>query len=372
MTVYLDCSATTPIDPEVMKIVLHYMEVEFGNAGSRTHEYGLRAKKAVELAREQVASVVAAKPDEVIFTSGATEANNLAILGLEEEGRRSRRMHIVSTQIEHKAVLEPLAEMKRKGFRVTLLPPDRGGLISAEEVSAVLCADTLLVSVMHVNNETGMIQDIERVSECLVGTGAYLHVDAAQGYGKINALKNPRIDMISVSGHKIHAPKGVGALIARRRKWDRVPLRPLLFGGGQEHGLRPGTLPVPLIAGFGAASVRALERYRSLASGDAALFRQSLIDRLADLGLEPVGDQSRSLRSMLAVALRSIDSEAAILALKQEFAVSNGAACSSSEYRESHVLAAMGISGRGFLRLSWDRPHSPEVASRIAELLRDI
>jgi cysteine desulfurase len=369
MTIYLDCNATTPIDPEVMKVVRHYMEVEFGNAGSRTHEFGLRAKQAVERAREQVGSVVDAKPDEVIFTSGATEANNLAILGLEAEGRRTGKMHIVSTQIEHKAVLEPLAELERRGFEVTLLPPNKGGWVEAARVRDSVRANTLLVTVMHVNNETGIIQDIEGIADALADSMAFFHVDAAQGFGKVDGLSRPRIDLISASGHKIHAPKGVGALVARRRKWNRVPLTPLMFGGGQEHGLRPGTQPVALIAGFGAAAVRARARYESLVSDEARVFRETLREELMGLGLAPLGDQDRGLRSTLAMSLPTVDSEAALLALKSEFAVSNGAACSSSEYRDSHVVAAMGVFGRGFLRFSWDRAHSPDLARKIAALL---
>lgn len=372
MTIYLDCNATTPIDPEVMKVVRHYMEVEFGNAGSRTHEYGLRAKQAVERAREQVASVVDAKPDEVIFTSGATEANNLAILGLEAEGRRTGRLHIVSTQIEHKAVLEPLAEMERRGFEVTLLPPNKGGWVEPARVRNAVRANTLLVTVMHVNNETGVIQDIEGIASVLEDSMAFLHVDAAQGFGKADGLCRARIDLISASGHKICAPKGVGALVARRRKWSRVPLTPLMFGGGQEHGLRPGTLPVALIAGFGAAAVRARARYELLACGEGKQFREALLEQLAALGLVPLGDQDRGLQSTLAILLPSLDSEAAIVALKTGFAVSNGAACSSSLYRDSHVLAAMGVLGAGFLRFSWDRPYPPELARRIASLLRGL
>lgn len=372
MTIYLDCNATTPIDPEVMKVVRHYMEVEFGNAGSRTHEYGLRARQAVERAREQVASVVDAKPDEVIFTSGATEANNLAILGLEAQGRRTGRTHIVSTQIEHKAVLEPLAEMERRGFEVTLLPPNPGGWIEPARVRDAVRASTLLVTVMHVNNETGVIQDIEGIASVLKDSIAFFHVDAAQGFGKVGGLGARRIDLISASGHKISAPKGVGALVARRRRWNRVPLTPLMFGGGQEHGLRPGTEPVALIAGFGAAAIRTRARYESLASGESRQFREALLEQLTGLGFAPLGDQDRGLQSTLAMSLPTVDSEAALLALKSEFAVSNGAACSSSEYRDSHVLAAMGVVGGGVLRFSWDRPHPPELARKIAARLRGL
>ena len=184
MTVYLDCNATTPIEPRVRDLVIQYLDAEFGNAGSRTHDYGVRAKRAVQHARAQVASVVQAQPDEVLFTSGATESNNLAILGLEAEGRRSGRLHVITTQIEHKAVLEPLEILEKRGFEVVRLPCGPSGWVPAEAVTEALRDDTLLVSVMHVNNETGVIQPIEEVAAVLADHPAYFHVDAAQGFGK--------------------------------------------------------------------------------------------------------------------------------------------------------------------------------------------
>ena len=257
--VYLDCNATTPIDPRVHEEVVRFMTQEFGNAGSRTHEYGLRAKRAVQIAREQVASVVRANPEEVVFTSGATESNNLAILGIAHHGERTNRKHIVSSQIEHKAVLEPLDALAERGFEITLIPPSPGGWIDPDDVRKSLREDTLLVSVMHVNNETGVIQPIVEIAELLASHTAYFHVNSAQGFGKeIEVLRTARIDLISTSGHKIFAPKGIGALIARRRGFESPPLTPLQWGGGQERGLRPGTLPVPLVVGLGLAADLAL------------------------------------------------------------------------------------------------------------------
>ena len=212
MPVYLDFAATTPLDPEVREIMLHYFDVEYGNAGSRTHIFGQNANAAVSKARGQIAEVVQATNDEVIFTSGATESNNLAILGLEKFGLENKKTHIVSTEIEHKAVLEPLEEMSRRGFEITLVPPDRDGRVSSEKFIAAIRPDTLLVSMMHANNETGTLQPIEEVATYLNGHEAYFHVDAAQSFGKIiEPLQNPRIDFISVSGHKIYGPKGLAA-----------------------------------------------------------------------------------------------------------------------------------------------------------------
>ena len=213
MTAYLDCNATTPIEPRVRDLVIKFLDAEFGNAGSRTHDYGVRAKRAVQHARAQVATVVQAQPDEVLFTSGATESNNLAIFGLENEGRRSGRRHVITTQIEHKAVLEPLEILEERGFEIVRLPCDPSGWVHPEAVAEALRDDTLLVSVMHVNNESGVIQPVEEVAAVLKDHPAYFHVDAAQGFGKeLAALRKSRIDLISVSGHKVFAPKGVGGV----------------------------------------------------------------------------------------------------------------------------------------------------------------
>lgn len=356
MTVYLDCNATTPIEPEVRDIVLHYMVEEFGNAGSRTHDFGVRAKVAVERARDQVAAVVKAKRDEVIFTSGATESNNLAILGLGPHGEKTGRKHIVSTAIEHKAVLEPLEELQRRGFEVTLVPPTRGGWVEASAVRAAVRPDTLLVSVMHVNNETGVVQPIAEVTELLREHPAYFHVDAAQGFGKeLEGLRHPRIDLISVSGHKIYAPKGVGALVARRRGYDRVPLTPLMYGGGQERGLRPGTLPVHLIAGLGLAGEIAVRDAKKRAEACRA-FREQMLAALMPLGAVIHGDPARTLPHVVNLSFPEIDSEALMVAWKGLVAVSNGSACTSHSYQPSYVLTAMGLSAdatRNAIRFSW-------------------
>lgn len=373
--VYLDCNATTPIDPRVRDLVLEYTVVEFGNAGSRTHEYGTRAKQAIQRARVQVAKVVASKPDEVIFTSGATESNNIALLGLAEEGQRTGRTHVVSTAIEHKAVLEPLEELARKGFKITLVPPTRGGWVDPDEIKAALQAETLLVTAMHVNNETGVIQPIREIAEILSDHTAYFHVDAAQGFGKqVEALRLPRIDLISVSGHKIFGPKGVGALIARRRGLTRPPLKPLFFGGGQERGLRPGTLAVPLVAGLGEASELALLELRARAER-CLHYRSRLLEALGPLEPRFNGDQERTLPHVVNLSFPGLDSEALMVALKGLIAVSNGSACTSSTYEPSHVLTAMDCPDeqiQGAVRISWchmtEGPDWTAVASAIRAL----
>lgn len=354
--VYLDCNATAPIEPAVRDAIARWLTEEIGNAGSRTHGHGLNAKRAVQDAREKIAAVVDASGDEVVFTSGATESNNLATLGLMPFGEESGRRHIISTSIEHKAVLEPLEEMEKRGFDVTLIKPDSGGSVSAEAVRDALRPDTLLVSVMQANNETGALQPIEEIAQMLSGHEAYLHVDAAQGYGKdLAPLRNKRIDMMSVSGHKIYGPLGIGALIIRRRGFKRVPLKPLMFGGGQERALRPGTLPVPLIVGLGTAAEIALKDNEKRRERCEAI-RTEAMAALAPLDIQMNAPEGRCLPHVINFSVAGIDSEAVMVALKDVAAISNGSACTSQSYTPSHVLEAMALTPdaiSGAVRISW-------------------
>lgn len=354
--VYLDCNATAPIEPPVRDAVIHWLADEIGNAGSRTHEYGVRAKRAVQAARDQVAAVVGVSADEVLFTSGATESNNLAILGLALHGELEGRRHIVSTAIEHKAVLEPLEALQKKGFSITLVKPDTSGAVRPDAIRKALRRDTLLVSVMHVNNETGVLQPIEAISAAMENHAAYFHVDAAQGFGKdMDGLRSPRIDLISISSHKIYGPVGVGALVVRRRGFKKPPLAPLFYGGGQERGLRPGTLPVPLIIGLGLAAELARKNVKERRARCAAI-RAEALAALEPLSIRFHGDPERTLPHVLNFSVDGIDSEALMLALKDVVAVSNGSACTSQSYEPSHVLTAMGLpeaAVAGAVRLSW-------------------
>ena len=310
MPVYLDCNATSPMESAVQEAVLRFMAEDYGNAGSRTHEFGNAAKHAVQHARDQVAAALAVERDEVIFTSGATESNNIAILGLAPFGERHERRHIITTAIEHKAVLEPITSLRSRGFQITVLPPEPGGYITPDSLKAALRMDTLLVSVMHVNNETGVEQPINELCEVLADHPAYFHVDAAQGFGRRNApLQHRRVDLVSTSAHKIYAPKGVGALVTRRRGLSRPPLVPLTFGGGQERGLRPGTLPVPLIVGLGLAAELAT-KHANVRRQKCAAFRERVLRGLAPLGPEFNGDQTRVLPHVLNVAIPGLDAEA--------------------------------------------------------------
>jgi cysteine desulfurase len=354
--VYLDCNATTPVEPSIVETVQRFLTEEFGNEGSRTHSFGARAKQAVQRARDQVAASLGAKRDEVIFTSGATESNNIALLGLRNYGESTNRRHIVTTAIEHKAVLEPLEHLKSVGFEVTHVAPDRNGVVNVKSVLEVMKPETLLVSMMQVNNETGVIQPIQEIAEKLQGHSAFLHVDAAQGFGKISArLRSLRIDLISVSGHKIFAPKGVGALIARRRGFDRPPLNPIMYGGGQERSLRPGTLPVALIVALGEAAAMA-DAGHVQRNARCAAMKSAALAALTRVGAEVNGQIDQTIPSTLNIRFPGLDSEAVMVALKDVVAVSNGSACTSSNYTPSHVLRAMGMTdaqANECVRFSW-------------------
>ncbi len=352
MAVYLDCAATTPLDPRVRDEMMLYFDAEFGNAGSRTHDFGRRAREAVETARDRVAAAIQVSRGGVFFTSGATESNNLALLGLRDRERR----HIVVSSIEHHAVLEPVEELRRAGFEVTYVPPGEKGWVDAEAIAEALRPDTVVVAVMHANNETGILQPIGAIADGLGDHPALFHVDAAQTFGmRFEELRHPRIDTIAISGHKIHGPKGAGALLMRKRGGTRPALRPLTFGGGQERGLRPGTLPVPLIAGLGKAAELALAECAARTARCLA-FRQELLHGLAPLHFAIHGDATRSLPHIVNLSVPGFDAETVIEAWKDWAAISDGAACTSASFTCSHVLSAMGLSEdrkEGAVRLSW-------------------
>ena len=376
MLIYLDCNATTPIDPEVKKVTYQYLSEDFGNSGSRTHDYGTKAKQAVQKGRDQIASVVMAKREEVIFTSGATESNNLAILGLIDYAKKNNLKHIITTQIEHKAVLEPCAHLQSMGFEVTYLRPDKNGIIEPNKLQIALRDDTFLVSIMHINNETGTIQPLGEYASILKGHNAFFHTDAAQGFGKeIKALQDKRIDLVSISGHKIYAPKGIGALITRRRGYESIPLVPLMFGGGQERGIRPGTLPVHLIVGLGKAAELA-EKECEVRKKHCSKIKEAAFKAFSSLNYNINGDKKNTVPHTLNISFPGLDSEAVILLLKDLVAISNGSACTSQKYEPSHVLKSMGNSdaeAQEALRFSWcymtEMPNWQEISDRITTLL---
>ncbi|MGD9546716.1 MAG: cysteine desulfurase family protein [Candidatus Krumholzibacteriia bacterium] len=353
--VYLDYCATTPVDPDVAEIVMRHMVSEFGNAGSRTHELGAQAKRAVENARRQVSEALGVQPNEVVFTSGATESNNLAILGLAEHGIRSGRTHIVTTAIEHKSVLEPCAQLESRGFTVTYIRPNKSGSIDPVEVLAATNNKTLLVSVQHANNETGVINPIETIIHGAHKAGSLVHIDAAQSFCKVPGVVSLNdADLLSISGHKIGAPKGIGALrINHRREVHRL-IKPILFGGGQEFGVRPGTVAVPLVAGFGMAaqigSNEIVRRYEACLKT-----KYAIMNFIKNLGFSIIGS-GPSLPNCISVCFYPIDAEAIFVALKSSHCVSNGSACTSASRSRSHVLGAMGLYEDLIdcsIRLSW-------------------
>lgn len=375
MPVYFDFAATTRVDDRVAEVVHHYMCEEFGNSGSRTHTFGINARSAVESARQHIADVLQCEPSDVIFTSGATEANNLALLGLRDYGVSQGKQHIITTAIEHKAVLEPVEYLEKHGFTVSVVAPDANGIVTAASIENALTKDTLMVSVMHVNNETGMIQPLDQIAQALENHSAYFHVDAAQGFGKeLDLLRTPRIDLISISGHKFYAPKGIGALVTKRRpSGDRPPLSPLMFGGDQERGLRPGTLPVALIAGLGEAAKLALLEITSRTK-KAKSVENSVLQFIETAGGVVNGDRRRAIPHIVNASFKGLDSEAFIVATKELVAVSNGAACSSHSYELSHVLRAMNLEEsrlRGAIRFSFSHDcQFPDTSLLAAEVER--
>ncbi len=373
--IYLDCNATTPLEPAVAEVVRRFMETDYGNPASPVHEFGIFARMAVEKARGEVAELVAARRDEIIFTSGATEANNLAILGLAAHGLATGRRHVIGTRIEHKAVLEPLQELAKQGFEVELLPVGADGRVRVEELQAALRPDTLLVSVMQVNNETGIVQPLAEIAAALEGHPAILHSDAAQGFGKeLAPLRNRRLDLISISGHKIYGPKGVGALVARKRDGAYPPLRPLMFGGGQEQGLRPGTLAAPLIAGLGTAA-RLAGRNHAARTEYNQSFRDRLLAALAPLKPAINGDPAFALPHAVNLALPCIPAEKTIDALKELVAISSSSACTAGDSSPSHVLTAMGVPhsrAACSVRLAWSHLTPEPDWESIVRILKEL
>jgi cysteine desulfurase len=318
-----------------------------------------------------VAALVAARPDEVVFTSGATESNNLALRGLAAHGRAVGRAHVLSTAVEHPAVLGPLAALRADGFDVELLPVTPGGWVDPDRLRQRVRPDTLVVSVMHANNETGVVQPVAEAAAAAHAAGALFHTDAAQTFGKeVDALRRVRWDLLSVSGHKIHGPMGVGVLVVRRTGGKR-PLARLVVGGGQELGLRAGTVPVPLVVGLGAAADLAGREHAARAA--AAAVKTELLAGLAGVEYVVNGDPARTQPHVLNLRFPGVDGEALMLALRDVVAVSNGAACTSSKYEPSHVLAAMGLTPEVVaesVRLSWGPGVDRIPAGAIAEAVR--
>ncbi|MDN3030969.1 MAG: IscS subfamily cysteine desulfurase [Candidatus Tisiphia sp.] len=341
LPIYMDYQSTTPMDPRVLECMLPYFTTKFGNPHSRSHSFGWEAEEAVEMSREKVARLIGADSKEIVFTSGATESNNLAIKGI-AKFYGSKKNHIITVISEHKCVLDACRHLENEGFKVTYLPIQTNGLIDLQQLRNAITDQTMLVSVMAVNNEIGVIQPIKEIGKICRELGVFFHSDIAQGYGKIPIDVNDcNIDLASISGHKIYGPKGIGALYVRKK--PRVRLVPILNGGGQERGMRSGTLPTPLIVGLGAAAELALSEM----SQDAKLveelfdrFYNNITKQIADVYLN--GDMHKRYKGNLNLSFAYVEGESMILAIK-DLAVSSGSACTSSSLEPSYVLRAMGV-----------------------------
>lgn len=342
LPIYLDNHATTPLDARVLEAMLPYLQGKFGNPASRSHSFGWQASKAVDLARQQVASLIGAGADEIIFTSGATESDNLAIKGV-AEANRDRGKHIVTVLTEHKAVLDSCKHLEHCGFEVTYLPVQNDGLINLDVFRRALRPDTILVTVMAANNETGVLQPIAEIGAICREHAIAFHTDAAQAAGKVPIeVAKQHVDLLSISGHKLYGPKGVGALYVRKGAGPQVA--PQIHGGGHEHGLRSGTLNVPGIVGLGAACQLAKDELRQESCRIAGL-RNRLGDRImAELdGVSINGSLEQRLPGNLNVSFEGIQGEDLLTAL-DDIAVSSGAACTSDHIEPSYVLKALGLS----------------------------
>lgn len=343
LPIYLDYAATTPADPRVASKMMQFLTLDgtFGNPASRSHRFGWQSEEAVDVARNQIAELVNADPREIIFTSGATESDNLAIKGA-AHAHQARGKHIITSQTEHKAVLDSCQQLEREGFAVTYLTPAANGIISPDQLRAALRDDTILVTLMHVNNETGVIQDIAAFGELCREREILFHVDATQSVGKLPIdLSQLPVDLMSFSAHKLYGPKGIGALYVRRK--PRVQIAAQIHGGGHERGMRSGTLPVHQIVGMGEAyRIAAEERETEMAR------LQTLRDRLwqgistlPDVTLN--GDLQQSAPNILNLSFADVEGESLIMALK-ELALSSGSACTSASLEPSYVLRALGLS----------------------------
>jgi cysteine desulfurase len=339
--IYFDFMATTPIDPKVIQKMLEYMGENFGNPASIQHKYGHDAAIAVEHARQQIATTIHANPEDLIFTSGATEANNLALLGAAKFYQRKGK-HIITVKTEHRSVLDPCRQLEREGFEITYLTPDHNGILSPELLQQTLREDTILVSIMHVNNEIGVIQDLEKLSHILKNKGIIFHVDAAQSAGKVAIDVNKfNIDLMSLSAHKNYGPKGIGALYIRHK--PRIRLQAQTFGGGQEQGLRSGTLATHQIVGMGEAFAIA-EQSRICEQKRILELRQYLWNSISDLpGISLNGHPTQRIAGNLNFCLQGFEGHELIIALP-DLAVSTMSACTASSLQPSYVLRALGLS----------------------------
>jgi cysteine desulfurase len=372
--IYLDYQATTPLDPRVLEAMMPYFTYKFGNPHSRSHSYGWEAEEGVEKARGQVAKLIGADEKEVIFTSGATESNNLAIRGV-AEFYKDRKNHVVTTVTEHKCVLDTCRHLEQSGFEVTYLPVQKNGLIDLEELRAAITDKTVVVSIMAVNNEIGVIQPLAEIGKICREKKVFFHTDAAQAAGKIPLdVEAMNIDLMSISGHKIYGPKGIGALYVRRK--PRVRLVPLIVGGGQERGFRSGTLPTPLCVGLGEAAEICMKEMHGEAERLKKLqdrMLKGLNAKLTDIHVN--GDLEHRIPGNLNIGFAYVEGESLMMGIKG-LSVSSGSACTSASLEPSYVLRALGVEedmAHTSLRIGLGRfTTEQEVDTAVAELVRHV
>ncbi|OFJ35273.1 IscS subfamily cysteine desulfurase [Vibrio cholerae] len=372
LPIYLDYSATCPVDPRVAEKMVQYMTMDgtFGNPASRSHRYGWQAEEAVDTAREQIAALLNADPREIVFTSGATESDNLAIKGVAHFYNKQGK-HIITSKTEHKAVLDTMRQLEREGFEVTYLDPESNGLIDLAKLEAAMRDDTILVSIMHVNNEIGVVQDIAAIGELCRSRKVVFHVDAAQSAGKVAIdVQEMKVDLISLSAHKAYGPKGIGALYVRRK--PRIRLEAQMHGGGHERGFRSGTLPTHQIVGMGEAFRIAKEELQQ--DYDHALkLRNRLLDGIKYMEAVTInGDLEQRVPHNLNVSFAFVEGESLLMALK-DLAVSSGSACTSASLEPSYVLRALGLNdelAHSSIRFSFGRFTTEAEIDYAIELIR--
>lgn len=366
MSVYLDYNASAPVDPQVLDVMIDVYRNHFGNADSRTHGFGEDARNIVETARKQVASLLGVTPAEVFFTSGATESNNIALQGLRAYAETAKKKKIVTSAIEHKAILETVSELQKEGFKAAFVKPDATGRVPVQKILNEVTEHTLAVSLMHVNNETGIIQPVEQLGNELEKRKVLFHVDATQSCGKlVEEIKKMKYDMLSFSAHKLDGPQGVGVLVLRKKNYKFPPVKAIMYGGPQEHGIRPGTVPVALVAGCGKACEIAELEYIHRAE-KLKFVKDLVLQMLGESGLDFTinGDQNYCMNNTLNVCLHGVSSEALMILTKQYCGISNGSACTSKSYSPSYVLLAMGVPVEQIensVRISWGADTDPDL-----------
>lgn len=365
MSIYLDYNASAPVDPRVLDTMIDVYRGAIGNADSRTHTHGEKAREVVEHARAQVANLLGVTSGEVIFTSGSTESNNIAIRGLEEYSEKTGKKHIITSAIEHKAVLETVNALEKKGFKIDIVRPGLTGRVDERQVLSLIREDTLLVSLMHVNNETGIIQPVVEIGDELSKRKVLFHVDATQSCGKlVKEIKELKYNMLSFSAHKLQGPQGIGALILKKAGYRLPPVKGIMYGGQQERGIRPGTIPVALVAGCGCACeiaekdyVKNSQKTRELKNLVLKIFNESELEYRLN------GDQKYCVDNVINICIPGVMSEALMISTKQYCSISNGSACTSKSYAPSYVLSAMGIPESDIecsVRISWGADTNPD------------